>query len=146
MKVQKSSADSVSAAGSMLLFLLFAGCMLIIVAVAAGTYTRISSDFDDTFTKSASLRYISNKLKSADSAEIIDGVGLVLMQDGIKCVIYCSDGGLYENSISADSEPSAQGGDRIFELSSFDVSEENGLYRVTVAVDGESGFVLVRRE
>ena len=130
----------------MLLFLLFAGCMLIIVAIAAGTYTRISSDFDDTFTRSASLRYVSNKLKSADSAEIYGGDMLVLTQDGIKSVIYCSDGGLYENSISADAEPAAQGGDRIFDLSSLDVAEENGLYTVTVTVGGESGFVLVRKE
>ena len=92
----KTLSDTVSTIGSMLLFLMFAGCLLMIIAVAAGTYSRISSNFDKTFGSSASLRYISNKLKSCDSAEIVgQGSGIVLRSDGIFDVIYFGDNGLY---------------------------------------------------
>ncbi len=49
----KTLSDTVSTIGSMLLFLMFAGCLLMIIAVAAGTYSRISSNFDKTFGSSA---------------------------------------------------------------------------------------------
>ena len=84
----KTLSDTVSTIGSMLLFLLFAGCLLMMIAVAAGTYSRISTNFDRTFGTTASLRYISNKLKSCDSAEIVDnGSGLILKNGGAVNII-----------------------------------------------------------
>lgn len=133
----KTLSDTVSTIGSMLLFLMFAGCLLMIIAVAAGTYSRISSNFDKTFGSSASLRYISNKLKSCDSAEIVgQGSGIVLRSDGIFDVIYFGDNGLYEKTVMSDTDIGFSGGDRIFELNGMTVSDLGNLYKITVVFNG----------
>lgn len=139
--------DTIGTVGSMLLFLLFAGCMLMIIVTAAGAYSRISTSFNKTFGTSASLRYISNKIKSSESAEIINGgSGIVLRSGGIAQIIYFENGALYEKPVSADSEITASGGERIFELGALSVSEDEGLYRIDASCGGESGFTFVSIE
>ncbi len=142
----KTLSDTVSTVGSMLLFLLFAGCLLMMIAVAAGTYSRISSNFDKTFGSTASLRYISNKLKGCDSAEIVgDGSGLVLRSGGAANVIYFSNGGLYEKTVLSDASVELTGGDRIFELAGMTVSDVGDLYKITVALDGGENSTFIRK-
>ncbi len=142
----KTLSDTVSTIGSMLLFLMFAGCLLMIIAVAAGTYSRISSNFDKTFGSSASLRYISNKLKSCDSAELVgQGSGIVLRSDGIFDVIYFGDNGLYEKTVMSDTDIGFSGGDRIFELNGMTVSDLGNLYKITVVFNGGENSTLIRK-
>ncbi len=141
----KSLADTVGTIGSMLLFLLFAACMLVIISIAAGTYNRISRNFDNTFGVTASLRYVSNKLKSAESAEVInDGTALVLKNGEIVSVVYFTNGGLYERSFSADDEPQTEGGEKIFELSSMKIEKLDNFYKISVSNENEDNFTLVR--
>ena len=138
--------DSIATIGSMLLFLLFAGCLLMIIAVAAGTYSRISTNFDRTFGETAALRYVSNKIKSSESAEIIqDGEALILKNGGITNIIYYRSGGLYEKSISSEDEPSADGGDKIFDINKMNISEDDRWFKITVALGEEENYTLVRR-
>ena len=133
----KTLSDTVSTIGSMLLFLLFAGCLLMMIAVAAGTYSRISTNFDRTFGTTASLRYISNKLKSCDSAEIVgNGSGLVLKNGGALDIIYFNNGVLYEKTVLSDTPVELTGGDRIFELNALTIADTGSLYKITVALDG----------
>lgn len=142
----KDLSDTIGTIGSMLLFLLFAGCMLMIVAAAAGTYSRISTNFDKTFGTTASLRYVSNKIKSSESARIIeDGSGLVLKSGAAVNVIYFKDGGLYEKTVSSDEDAFADGGDKIFDLSEMNISENGGTYRITAAFGGDRSRTFVRR-
>lgn len=142
----KTLSDTVSTVGSMLLFLMFAACLLMIIAVAAGTYSRISSNFDKTFGSSASLRYISNKLKSCGSAEIVgQGSGIVLRSDGIFDVIYFGDDGLYEKTVTTETDIGLSGGDRIFELNGMTVSDLGDLYKITVTYDGGKNSTLIRK-
>lgn len=142
----KTLSDTVSTVGSMLLFLMFAACLLMIIAVAAGTYSRISSNFDKTFGSSASLRYISNKLKSCGSAEIVgQGSGIVLRSDGIFDVIYFGDDGLYEKTVTTETDIGLSGGDRIFELNGMTVSDMGDLYKITVTYDGGENSTLIRK-
>lgn len=136
----------ISTVGSMLLFLLFTGCLLLMIVVAAGTYSRISTNFDKTFGSSASLRYISNKVKSAASVEIAEnGTVLYLTDDEIIDIIYFRDSFLYEKSITADTEPTPEGGDRIFELGGMNVSEQGNILKITVTLNGEQNSTYVRR-
>lgn len=148
MKKYKSKdlSDTIGTVGSMLLFLLFAGCMLMIVAAAAGTYSRISTNFDKTFGTTASLRYVSNKIKSSESARIIEnGSGLVLKSGTAVNVIYFKDGGLYEKTVTSDEDASADGGDKIFDLSEMNISENGGTYRITTSFGGDRSHTFVRR-
>lgn len=148
MKKYKSKdlSDTIGTVGSMLLFLLFSGCMLMIVAAAAGTYSRISTNFDKTFGTSASLRYVSNKIKSSESADIAeDGHALVLKSGAAINVIYFKDGGLYEKTVSDEADAYPDGGDKIFELSEMSVSENGGTYKISAALGNDKSSTFVRR-
>lgn len=46
----RSMGDTASAVGSMLLFVLFAVCMLMAVAVAADTYSRIKTGYQQSLS------------------------------------------------------------------------------------------------
>ena len=143
---KKSLGDMISTVGSMLLFLLFTGCLLLMIVVAAGTYSRISTNFDKTFGSSATLRYISNKVKSAESVEIAEnGTVLYLTDNGVVDIIYFRNSTLYEKSISEDIEPVLNGGDKIFSLSGIKVSEQGSLLKITVTLNGEENSTYVRR-
>lgn len=142
----RTLSDTVSTIGSMLLFLVFAVCLLMMIAVAAGTYSRISSGFNKTFGSSASLRYISNKIKSSERLEITEnGSALLLRNGGMIDVIYFENDGLYEKSIAADDVPDIGGGDRIFELNAMNISEIGDLYKITVAFGEEENSTFVRK-
>lgn len=142
----KSLADIVEAAGSMILFTLFAACMLVIIGAAASTYARINSGYEQSFTASASLKYVTNKLHSADSAEILgSGEGIAVVSGGIKCVIYSGTDGIYEKNISLEETPEMSGGDCIFSGAALSVAEDEGLYTITVKHKDEENWVLVRK-
>lgn len=142
----KDLSDTIGTIGSMLLFLLFAGCMLMIVAAAAGTYSRISNNFNKTFGTTASLRYISNKINSAESAEIIEnGSGLILKNGAALNVIYFKDNGLFEKTVTSEEDAHPNGGEKIFELSELNISENGGTYRITAAFGGDRNHTYIRR-
>lgn len=130
----------------LLLFLLFAVCSLVIIGAGAGVYSRIQEGHESTYGSAALIRYITNKLHSGESVEIINGgSGIVLADSGIKCVIYAENGSLYEKTVAADTEPAADGGDMIFSLDSFEITESEGLYEITVACSGEETTAIVRK-
>jgi len=133
-------------AASLLLFLIFAVCILIIIGTASGTYNRINDGYNEIYGSAASTRYLSNKIRAADSCTIIeDGSGIALTSGGLLSVIYTRDGGLYEKSAAAGSEIVADGGDMIFGLDSLLIEETDSLYRIEVTVDGSSSHILVRK-
>lgn len=144
MKNYKNTSDTISTVGSMLLFLLFAVCMMIIIALAAGSYSRISDNYGTDFTASASIRYISNKIKTADKIEVSNNV-MVLQSGGAANIIYFSDGGLYEKTVAADTEYVPSGGYKIFELSGMEIIETNEFYKITINVGGGINTALVRK-
>ena len=142
----KSLGDTISTIGSMLLFLLFTGCLLMIIMVAAGTYSRISNNFDKTFGISASLRYMSNKVKSADDTQIAaNGKALCMKNGDALDIIYYENGALYEKTTPIDSVPEMSGGSKIFNISNLDVSEYGNLIKITVTLDNKDNSTYARR-
>lgn len=142
----RSLGDMISTVASMLLFLIFAGCMLIIIAIAAGTYSQISNSFDKTFGTSATLRYISNKVKNSESAEVAEGGSAVYLKNGeLINIIYFENGGLYEKSISADDVPTTDNGDKLFTLSDMNITDSGELLKITVTLNNEENSTFVRR-
>lgn len=133
---ERKFGSTISSVASMLLFLLFTVCMLIIISVAAGTYGRINSSREKSFGLSASLHYLTNKIKSADTVSLIDN-GIVVENSGIACVIYYSDGGVYEKTIQASDIPEAKDGERIFKLDGMEIKEQDNLYRITVKSEND---------
>ena len=84
----KRLAETVSSAGSMTLFLLFAVCCLVMITVAASAYGRINENYDNTFNSTAAVRYITNKLRACESAEVLSEKELLLTNDGYRTLIY----------------------------------------------------------
>lgn len=136
----KRLSETVSAAGSMVLFLIFTVCCLVIITVAATAYKRISENYDNTFNSAAAVRYVTNKLRSCDSAEITENGGLLLESIGSKTLIYQRDGVLYERLFSADSEAVPQGGEAVFSAEGFEVEDcGGGLAKISATgADGEN--------
>lgn len=142
----RSFGDMISTVASMLLFLIFAGCLLMIISIAAGTYNRISNNFDKTFGSSASLRYISNKIKNSESTEIAEeGTAIYLKSGELMNIIYFENGALYEKSISADEVPSTGDGDKLFDLGNMKISDNGELLKITVTLHNEENSTYVRR-
>lgn len=131
----KHSAKVVNSAASMLLFLLFTVCALIMVSIASATYSRINKGFEDTFDSSASIKYISNKIKSSVSVTLMgdNQTGLILRQDGYNTLIYFVSGGIYEVSVAEDVVAIPASSDLLFNVSNLTLTDcENNLLKVSV--------------
>ncbi len=132
--------DTISSAGSMTLFLLFAVCCLIIIAAAASAYSRISSNYEDTFNSAAAVRYVTNKLRACQSAEIAGENVIILSDEGYKTVIYEKDGTIYERLVPDGREVSAEDGEAVFRADGYTVTDcGSGL--VSISAEGDGGRV-----
>lgn len=130
--------DTVSTAGSMILFLIFTVCCLIIITVAASAYRRISENYDDTFNSAAAVRYVTNKLRSCESAELLADGGIVLSVSGYKTIIYERGGILYERLLTNGREPAAEGGEAVFRADGYSAEScGNGL--MAISANGGNG-------
>ncbi len=141
----RTLADTASAVSSMFLFLLFAVCMLMSIAVAADTYDRIKTGYQQSFGASASIKYVSNKLRTAQSVILLDNGGAAVECGGIVSVIWCADGALYEKNTEVGENITADGGDRISSIDMMNISEHDGLYEITVSAGKQTSAAFVRK-
>lgn len=142
----KGTARVLNTAASLLLFLIFAICMMVIIAAGAGIYSRINSGYELTYGSSAATRYISNKIRASDSSEIIDGgKGIALKNGNILCVIYSGNDGIYEKNTSIDYAVSSEGGELVIKVDGFEIAEADGLYKISVNCGGEISSAFVRK-
>lgn len=135
----KRLSETVSAAGSMVLFLIFTVCCLVIITVAATAYKRISENYDNTFNSAAAVRYVTNKLRSCGSAEVTSEGDVLLENADSKTLIYERGGVLYERLFSADKEAVPEGGEPVFKTEGFKVMDcGGGLAKISATgADGE---------
>lgn len=142
----KATSRVLNTAASLLLFLIFAVCMLLVIGAGAGIYSRINGSYETTYGSSAAVKYISNKIRASDSSEIIDdGNGIILTNGSILTVIYSNGDGLYEKSMAFDSEIAASGGELVVEAADMSISEKDGLYEITVTCSSDKLTAFVRK-
>lgn len=137
-------AETVSSAASMTLFLIFSVCCLIIIAVAASAYGRISGNYDSTFNSAAAVRYITNKIRASESAEVLSESELLLTDSGYATLIYHDGGAVFERLFpdedSLKNEVSlSEGGERMFGAEKLVIEKTGGMIKVT-AEDGVHSF------
>ncbi|MBQ3843274.1 MAG: hypothetical protein II820_11375 [Ruminiclostridium sp.] len=127
-------ADSVSSVGSMILFLIFASCSLIIIAAGASTYSRISDNVHNTFSASTAVKYVTNKIRGSDRVVVEpDGHGLAVYDGEIVCAIMSDGNDIAERSGMAEAYIDYVGGDVIFQNSRLLVEvRDDGMYRIAV--------------
>lgn len=131
--------ETTSSAAGMTLFLLFTVCCLVMISVAAAAYGRVSEGYDETFSSAAAVRYVTNKLRACDSAEVLSDRSLLLENNGYCTIIYYKNGVIYERIFSREQTPATEGGEEIFSVESLSITENDGLITVTAA-DGENSF------
>lgn len=131
---------------SLLLFLMFAVCMLFVIGAGAGIYSRINKSYEMTYSTVSAVRYVSNKIKSSDTCEIIDsGKGIALENGNILCIIYEGSEGLYEKNLPVGSEITADGGNVVVENVGMTVCESSGMYEISVSSSLDNIKTLVRK-
>jgi|GEM_PF-486345 len=132
-------ADSVSSVGSMILFLIFASCSLIIIAAGVSTYARISDNVNNTFTAATAVKYVTNKIRGCDRAVIEEGGrGIAVYNGELVCVIMSDAENIGERSGLADAYIDYVGGDIIFSNAHLRVVEtEDGLFHIAVMARDE---------
>ncbi len=142
----KGTSRVLGTAASLLLFLVFAICMIVIIGSGAGIYGRINEGYEMTYGSSAAIKYVSNKIRASDSCQLMDGgEGIVLENGSILTVIYNGSGGIYEKSTIADTKITADGGELVVETDSFSVSENDGLYEISVTCGSNTMSAFVRK-
>lgn len=141
-----SAARVLNTVASLLLFLVFTVCMLVIIGTAAGTYSRINSGYEHIYGSAAATRYISNKIRAADEVEILDGgSGAVIENGGVCSVIYSGNGGIYEKSVSLDGDRTPTGGDLVISVDSISITEVGDMYEIRVEQGESSSTVMLRK-
>lgn len=132
-------AETVGSTANMTLFLIFAVCCLLMVSVAASAYGRINENYHSTFSSTAAVRYITNKLRACDTAEVLSDSSILLRNQGYSTLIYESGGVIRERLFPEESEIKVEGGEELFTESELEISAEKGLIHISVA-DADGGF------
>lgn len=141
----KNAANAANSLGSILLCVMFAVSMLLITAAAIGTYSRLDKNYDGVFGGSAAVKYVGNKIKSADDTKLLSENAVAVYSGGIMSVIYFENGELYEHTDTADTTPQTAGGEPLFSLDNLNIAYENGFYGITAQVDDKNYSVLIRK-
>ena len=121
---------------ALLLYSAFTMFSLIIILHGAKIYLKTIKASSDRNDMRASVLYVSNKLRSSDTADFIHienrkGINiLVLQNNNIETLIYFKDGILYEMVAFTGDEFKPDYGEKITEIKDFSISEEKGMFIV----------------
>ena len=138
---------------TMIVFGIFAACIVLTLLAGAGAYKRLSARDMDVYNERTCLQYIATKLRSAESPDAVDvvdfGDGSALqireIVDGKEYVtkIYSLDGKLMElyclNGIKAG--PSS--GEALIDTEGVDFSIANGIVKVKFCSSGSENKELM---
>jgi len=141
---------------ALLLFALFAACILSVLLTGAGTYRRIAQRDEQAYTHRTAAQYISNRVRQAESpssltAEDFCGIpSLTLRQDlgGITLLtrVYCHEGWLCELYYLDGSPLTPADGEKILPLEELSVLSETETLQVTLThADGTRQQVFLSR-
>ena len=123
---------------ALLLFGVFASCLLAVLLGGAGAYRRL------TFTRRTAIQYISARVRQADSDGAVsvepfgDCTALALTDSaGYVTRVYCLDGHLMELYTSAETELQPEDGEKILAAEALELSLVDGL--LTMVLTGDDG-------
>lgn len=134
---------------ALLLFGVFAACILAVLLTGAGAYRRLVQRDQAAYERRTCTQYIATRVRQADregGIQVSDFGGvpaLVLDQgDGYTTRVYWYDGWLMELYAAEDAGLAPEDGDQILEIDSLDLSLEDGLLTAEVGLSGEARDVL----
>lgn len=127
---------------ALLLFGVFAACVLTVLLTGADAYQRLTERDRETFNRRTCVQYVTSRVRQSDRQGLISvsdfggESALVLMDPGGDYVtrIYCHEGYLMELYTDVLSDMAPEDGETVLEAQAVEFSLEGGLLTVT-AVD-----------
>lgn len=125
-KTVKHQIDGLAA---LLLFAVFAVCVLIVLLTGARAYSRLTERDQSAFNQRTCMQYIAARVRQADSlgavsAEDFNGVPALVLGAGEEYVtrVYCYEGWLMELYSEAGADLAPEDGEQLMEASSLELS------------------------
>ena len=139
----KSTKHHIDGLIALLLFGVFAACILSVLLTGSEAYRRLTERDRSSFATRTCLEYVATKVRQAGSAESIsvdsfDGTDADIGGRSYVTRVYCYDGWLREIFAAASTECSASDGEKIIRADSLDFSLDGGLLTATLS-DSDSG-------
>lgn len=125
---------------ALLLFGVFAACVLMVLLSGAGAYRRLVERDSAAYNSRTCTQYIAARVRQADHEggvtveEFGDASALVLTEgDGYLTRVYWRDGYLMELYASADAELAPEDGETLLAADSLELSMRDGLLTVEIS-------------
>lgn len=141
---KKTTQHHIDALAALLLFGVFAVCVLIVLLSGADAYQRLTDRDQAAFDRRTAVQYLATRARQADAAggvavEDFDGVRALVLdaESSYPTWLYCYDGWLMEIYCYFEERPGPEDGQPLLELEAFDAEMENGL--LTLRVTGTGG-------
>ena len=130
---------------ALLLFGVFAVCLLAVLLTGANTYRGLTARDRAAYDRRVSVQYLAARVRQADKAagvEVIDfggGDALLLREGDYVTYVYVWDGFLLELYTAADNELAPGSGEEIMPAQDLAASLEDGLLRLCLTTaDGQA--------
>lgn len=130
-----NSTKYINAFFSFSLLLVFVVCAFLLLMMQINGYRQINDQNVFYHQHHTPVAYISNKVKSANSIDIVDNM-LVLNIDSVQTYIYEDHGTLKEGTVLSGYEFDRSLGDTLFSCDSFQVSKKDTIVYVEMEMDG----------
>lgn len=151
-RIRGEKKHEISGLFALLLFGVFAVCILSVLLTGADVYHKLTERDRETYDMRTCTQYIATKVRQTQSGALVDvtdfgGVdALTLYEDieGIRFVtrIYCCDGWLRELFTWGEGEYYPQDGEKILEASALSASIEDGMLNVEITnTAGENSHI-----
>ena len=147
-----SQKQNISGLMVLLLFGVFAVCILSVLLSGARVYDRLTARDERAYNARTTAQYLSTRLRQAQNADALElsftdgGAVLHLYErygtDLYETRLFCRDGWLCEQYLTADADVDDESGERILPADAIDGSVENGL--LTLHVTDPGGTQTVR--
>ena len=150
---RSSQKQNLSGLMVLLLFGVFAVCILAVLLSGTGIYDRLTRRDAQAFDARSAAQYLSTRVHQAEGAESLSlrpgpegGHMLCITQsygfDAYETLLYCHDGWLCELFMEAGGEINPEAGERILEVSSLEGAMEEGL--LTLSITDKNGQQTIR--
>lgn len=141
----KHNIDSLAA---LLLFAVFAACVLAVLLTGAKAYRRITQRDRDAYNARICTQYVAQRVRQADSlygvaVEDFGGVQALVLGAGEGYItrVYCYEGSLMELYCSADAGFGPEDGEKVIEAQEMELAMDGGCLwvRIRTAQEGREG-------
>ncbi|GFI62499.1 hypothetical protein IMSAG049_01683 [Clostridiales bacterium] len=129
---------------ALLLFGIFAVCVLIVLLTGADAYRGLTQRDRDAYLRRTCTQYIATRVRQADSLGDIavepfgEGNALAIAEGEYHTLVYCYEGWLMELYCGIEAELEPEDGERLLEMKGLDFYLEEGVLTAVIGVDEET--------